>query len=142
MPVTPIGALFAALAAAAVFASLRGGYAMGAAVLGAAIPLSASAAAVFGFAGGASLLVATLAAAGFVAAAGWDCLLLRKTSIQHALFPFADTRKALLEELRWERAAPTSRCGHGAAARRTQSVWRQTPAVLRAAPQSRPHVCL
>ena len=69
MPVTPIGALFAALAAAAVFASLRGGYAMGAAVLGAAIPLSASAAAVFGFAGGASLLVATLAAAGFVAAA-------------------------------------------------------------------------
>ena len=75
MAITGIGALFAALSIAAVLASLsRAGLRPAAAVLGAAIPMSASAAAVLGWAGGASILVATLAAGAFAAAAGIGAL--------------------------------------------------------------------
>lgn len=68
MSITGIGAVFAGLVLAALLAGLKAGPRAPALVLGAAIPLSASAAAVLGWAGGASLPVAVLAAAGFVAA--------------------------------------------------------------------------
>lgn len=78
MEVSPFGVLFAALAAGAALAGIAGGGRAcarpAAAMLGVALPLQATAFATLGWAGGASVLIATVAAAAFVAAAGIGAL--------------------------------------------------------------------
>lgn len=69
MEVTTVGAVFAALAAAVGLAGLRHGALPAAALLGAALPMQATAFATFGWAGGTNILLATMTAAVFVAAA-------------------------------------------------------------------------
>ena len=70
MEVTTVGAVFAALAAAVGLAGLRHGALPAAVLLGAALPMQATAFATFEWAGGTNILLATMAAAVFVAAAG------------------------------------------------------------------------